>query len=196
MKKLSIIVCAVLIGASLLGLQKAEAATYVSMLATGSQIAWLESEYTTVADGDGYYYYDYTVYIKDFDTYTLPSGYTYLPDLQALKVLNSSHTPVELVESPSSPLQWNFAQDINYVYYQWTVNSYSHDLLMPTPGELDSMKIKSKFGPTYVGAAVWDGGLPTSSGNTVGPAPEPASLSLLGLSLLGLGGMLRRKFIA
>ncbi len=196
MKRLIILCVSFLIlayGVSL-GVQSAEAATYVSLLtSSNNEAAWLECVYSLEADS--YWHYDYTIHLQDFGSYVLPGTYTYYDYLATLKVMNASGGPVEMVQEPSSP-DWDFVQPTDHAYYKWTAASGS-DYFNQSAGSLNAMEVRSIYEPVLVDAAVWDGGLPTSAGQTMGPAPEPASIALLGFGLIGLaGGVIRKRFKA
>jgi len=174
-----------------LGTEKAEAGTYVSLLTTGSHAAWVECVYSD-APVSGFYHYNYTIHLQDFSGNSLSSGYTYYAFLEALKVMNNSKAPVAWVDSPTSP-KWNFTQAPDYTYYKWQADAVGDNYFYTSGGQLNDMEIKSKLPPGYVDVAVWNGGTSTSASKTMGPAPEPASMMLLGLGLLGLGGVRFRK---
>jgi hypothetical protein len=195
MRKIVILCIAVLIIACGVGVgtEKAEAAIYVSLLynTTSLESVWLECDYTTTPDTSGYYFYDYTIHLQDFGNYSLPSGYSYYSFLQALKVMNNSKNPVVWIKSPISP-DWDFSQAPDTSYYMWLADTLPGDYL--TRGSsLNDMEIKSTLPPRHVAAAVWNGATSTSASQTMGPAVEPASMALLGLGLLGLGGVKFRK---
>jgi len=221
MKRIVVICCiAVLVGVCGMGLgtrsAEASAPIYVSMLSAydsnpshlHTNAAWLQCIYDTAPQVDGYYHYNYTLYLKDVTiggtAYNLSglTGYEYYEDLWALKIMNPSLAPLELVSSPSDGVSgevatWNFAYGYGNQYYIWQAQLVNGQYDYIYVGEqLNHMEIRSLYGPMGVDAASWNGGQPTSTGRTIGLAPEPGSIALLGMGLIGFAGsLIRRKFM-
>ncbi len=182
-----------------LGIGKAEAVNYVSLLSTDGSCGWLEVDYSTTPVG-GYYTYDYTLHLQDYGTYTLPDGKSYFSWFKSLKVMNPPGDNVTET-SPSTPSNWNFVQASGNIYYEWDALNANHYLYNPyygaiptgAPiGSLSGFGIKSKVPPAMVTAFSWNGG-GTAQGTTYGPVPEPTTLLLLGSGLLGLAAFGRKK---
>lgn len=151
-----------------------------------ASLGWLKLV-TTVETGTAGYNFDYT-YTLSFEKDATHTKYygegTSYDYVRHLKILDPLRLPVFEMTTPSG---WTF-DNTDPGYFIW--NSDYASRLIPTGGAL-TFAIHTNYPPGRSRASAWDGGT-AAEGGTFTPVPEPTSMLLIGMGVLGLFGLRKR----
>lgn len=151
-----------------------------------STIGWLKLV-TTVNTGTGGYNYDY-IYDLSFAKDATHTKYYYEGSSEyarAFKVLDPLRLPVYAMTTPTG---WTF-DNSSPDYFKWE-SDFANRLTVASGGK--TFAVHSNYRPGRSHASAWDGGT-AAEGGTYTPVPEPTSMLLFGMGILGLFGLKRKS---